>query len=52
MTYVMMQLAYPGRLYITDHNSCFKSDVEETTLMLPHTDVVHAEKLPSSLDGM
>ena len=45
------QLAYPGKLYITDNNSCFKSDVEDTTLILPHSDVTSAEKLPSSLDG-
>lgn len=46
-----VQLAYPGKLYITDNNSCFKSDVEDTTLILPHSDVTSAEKLPSSLDG-
>lgn len=47
----MVQLAYPGKLYITDHNSCFKSEVEDTTLILPHSDVTATEKLPSSLDG-
>lgn len=46
-----VQLAYPGKLYITDHNSCFKSEVEQTTLILPHSDVTATEKLPSSLDG-
>lgn len=51
------QLKYPGKLYITDHNSCFKSEVEETTLILPHSDVTATEKLPTgrvangTLDG-
>ena len=38
-------------LYITDRNSCFKSEVKETTLILPHTDVARANKVAAAHKG-
>ena len=38
-------------LYITDRNSCFKSEVKETTLILPHTDVTRSDKVSAAHKG-
>ncbi len=46
-----LQLPYPGLLYITDRNSCFKSEVKETTLILPHADIARADKVAAAHNG-
>ena len=38
-------------LYITDRNSCFKSEVKETTVILPHADVARADKVAAAHKG-
>ena len=51
-SWLLQQLPYPGTLYITERNSCFKSEIKETTLILPHADVTRSDKVPAALRGV